>query len=210
MTMKKTETKDFKFTLESMDEGTGTFTGYASVFGVVDSYGDTVMAGAFKRTIKNNKGKGWPMLWSHKVDEPIGLITGEEDERGLKVKGAFNLEDPLALRIRSHMKQGSVTGLSIGYQTMVEEMDKESNTRKLKEIKLWEISPVVFPACDPARVEDVKGLDTEGEPTEKRNDGKAQLGGDPGKPTPQSDTDKLHSFIVLETARVLKHRNTWQ
>lgn len=158
MTTGKTETKTFDFILEKMDDDTGTFTGYASIFGVTDSYNDIVVSGAFKRTIKNNKGKGWPMLWSHKVDEPIGLIHGEEDGKGLKVQGKFNLDDPLALRIRSHMKQGSVTGLSIGYQTVVEELDKEDGTRKLKEIKLWEISPVVFPACDPARIDDVKSL----------------------------------------------------
>lgn len=154
---KQRPTIDFKFTLEEMDEDVGTFSGYASVWGVTDSYGDVVMKGAFNRTIKNRKGKGFPMLWSHKVDEPIGLIHPVEDEKGLKVRGEFNMDDPLAVRIRSHMKQGSVTGLSIGYQTVVEELDKENGTRKLKEIRLWEISPVVFPACEPAQVDGVKG-----------------------------------------------------
>jgi hypothetical protein len=280
----KPETKDFKFVLEEMDDDTGTFTGYASIFGVADSYNDIVMAGAFKRTIKNNKGKGWPMLWSHKVDEPIGLIRGEEDERGLKVRGAFNMDDPLAIRIRSHMKQGSVTGLSIGYQTVLEEMDRDTGVRKLKEIKLWEISPVVFPACDPARVEGVKGAgpdelkpfpnehacrlrdpgdfeDSSFVRTTRKHNGKtysviqAKLEGEDGltdqayryskdtwtadearahcrahagkfesakcnecshvlegdpNPTPPNDSAERHSFIVTETARILRHRHIWQ
>ena len=155
------ETKDFKFTLSDVNDAEGTFEGYASVWDVVDGYGDIVKKGAFKRTIKNNKGKGWPMLWSHKYDEPLGIIYGEEDERGLRVKGQFNMSDPEALRIRSHMQMGSVTGLSIGYATVVEEFDKNTKTRLLKEIKLYEISPVVFPACEPAQVESVKTADGE-------------------------------------------------
>jgi len=207
---KQRPTIDFKFTLEEMADDVGTFTGYASVWGIVDSYGDVVQPGAFKRTIKNRKGKGFPMLWSHKVDEPIGMIFPEEDDKGLKVKGVYNMDDPLAVRIRSHMKQGSVTGLSIGYQTVVEELDKESGTRKLKEIKLWEISPVVFPACEPAQADSgsVKSAD---ETDPKLVECSATLTDpDPAKATLADDSAERHSFVVHERARLLKHYLTWR
>jgi len=153
--IRKTETKDFSFTLKAMDDEAGTFTGYASIWGVVDSYGDAVMPGAFRRSLKSSGGR-YPMLWSHMVDEPIGIIEAREDERGLAVVGHLNLEVQRGREVRSLMRQGAVTGLSIGYQTVVEEFDKESATRLLKEIKLWEISPVVFPALESAQVEAVK------------------------------------------------------
>ena len=45
------EFKSFQFELESADENTGEFSGYASVFGNVDDGGDVVEKGAFAQTI---------------------------------------------------------------------------------------------------------------------------------------------------------------
>ena len=45
------EHKAVGFTLESADENTGEFSGYASVFGNVDDGGDIVVKGAFAETI---------------------------------------------------------------------------------------------------------------------------------------------------------------
>ncbi len=159
------ETKDFKFTLAELDEKAGSFTGYASIWNDVDSYGDQVVKGAFKRTLKARK--AFPMLWSHSMMEPIGVIKGQEDEVGLAVEGQLNLEVQRAREVRSLMVQmkeaGAPMGLSFGYQTITEEIDAVSKTRRLKEIKLYEISPVVFPACDPARIAGVKGEGAEDE-----------------------------------------------
>ncbi len=45
------EVKSFKFNLESADDATGEFSGYASVFGVVDNGGDVIERGAFAKTL---------------------------------------------------------------------------------------------------------------------------------------------------------------
>ena len=37
-----------------LDGESGKFSGYASVFGGVDSYGDTILRGAFESTLRNN------------------------------------------------------------------------------------------------------------------------------------------------------------
>ena len=150
----KLETKEFPFVLTKFDEQAGTFTGYASIFDVVDSYGDSVAKGAFKKTLRESG--SFPMLWSHNTDTPIGVIKGVEDEKGLAVEGSLNLEVQRAAEIRSLMKQGAIKGLSIGYQTMKEGVDREAGTRLLKEIKLWEVSPCVFQACPKATISDVK------------------------------------------------------
>jgi len=152
--MKKLETKEFKFMVDEVDEEKGTFHGYASVFGLVDSYGDMVLPGAFKKTLKEKK--EFPMLWSHNVCEPIGIISGEEDEKGLKVTGQLNRDVQRGREIRSLMAQKAVNGLSIGFVTVKEGIDKDSQARTLKEINLWEISPCVFQACPDAEVIDVK------------------------------------------------------
>lgn len=158
---RKTETKDFKFTLTEVDEAEGTFKGYASIWNEVDSYGDQVKKGAFKRSLSEQK--KFPILWSHMVNEPIGIISGKEDPVGLAVEGQLNLDVQRAREIRSLMKQGAVSGLSIGYQTVLEDVDRQSGTRILKEVRLWEISPVVFPACAGAQVGDVKGAESDPE-----------------------------------------------
>lgn len=159
------ETKDLKFMIEQMDEDRGTFTGYASVWDVVDGDDEMVVKGAFKKTIKEKK--AFPMLWSHDPGEPIGIIVPVEDELGLRVSGSLNLDVQRARETRSLMRQmsdaGTPMGLSIGYNVVKEENDKDTGIRKLKEIRLWEISPVVFPACDPARVDDIKAEDGAGD-----------------------------------------------
>jgi hypothetical protein len=152
--MKKLETKEFKFMADEVDEEKGTFHGYASIFGSVDSYGDMVLPGAFKKTLKEKK--EFPMLWSHNVCEPIGIISGEEDEKGLIVTGQLNRDVQRGREIRSLMAQKAVNGLSIGFVTVKEGVDKDSQARTLKEINLWEISPCVFQACPDAEVIDVK------------------------------------------------------
>jgi len=154
MTTRKTETKDLKFTLEGIDEEKGAFRGYASIWDAVDSYGDIVVKGAFKRTLKDNK--QFPLLWSHNLMEPIGVIEAKEDSHGLAVQGQLNVDVQRGREIRSLMRQGAVTGLSIGFQTVRDEQDKETGYRRLVEAKLWEISPCVFQACPGALADEVK------------------------------------------------------
>ena len=181
---KKLLTKEFPFVLTKMDEEAGTFTGYASIWDKVDSYGDSVAKGAFRKTLKENE--SFPMLWSHNVDEPIGIISGKEDKTGLAIEGKLNLDVQRAKEIRSLMIQKAVKGLSIGYQTQKEDVDRENGTRILKEIKLWEISPCVFQACPDAVVDGVKGdvVNVAGEPVELCEDCLALLNKEPEQSTP--------------------------
>ena len=164
---------EFKFTMNEGDGvEAGTFTGYASVFGVVDSYGDMVMPGAFKKTLREKK--IFPMCWSHDVHEPIGIISGVEDEKGLSVTGKLNLDVQRAREIRSLMAQGAVKGLSIGYNVIKELIDRNSGVRQLKELNVWETSPCVFQACPEAEVGGVKSEEPGGQAPDAP-DGTAEL-----------------------------------
>ncbi|MDO6718821.1 HK97 family phage prohead protease [Psychrosphaera sp. 1_MG-2023] len=157
--MKTKSRLDIPFKIKSVSE-TGEFEGYGSIFGNKDSYSDIVVKGAFEKSLKSHSEKETlpAMLWQHKMDEPIGIYTEmKEDETGLFVKGRLLIEDdPLAKRAHAHLKAGSITGLSIGYVLEDYEYDKEKGGWLLKEIDLWEISLVTFPANEEARISDVK------------------------------------------------------
>ena len=186
---KKLETKEFPFILTKMDDAEGTFEGYASIFDVVDSYGDMVARGAFKKTLRDNP--AFHMLWSHLITEPIGIIRGKEDKVGLVVGGKLNTDIQRGKEVRSHMRQaldaGIPMGLSIGYQTLKEDVDRENGTRLLKEIKLWEVSVCLFQACPGAVISDVKSevINIDGEPVELCDDCLALLDKEPTTVTPE-------------------------
>ena len=59
---------------------------------------------------------------------------------------------------RSLVKQGAIRGMSIGYEAIKWTFDAVEKVRHLKEIKLWEISLVVFPADSAAQVARIKGV----------------------------------------------------
>lgn len=157
---------DIPLTIKSVSD-TGEFDGYGSVFGVKDSYADIVMPGAFQKSLAawQEKGRLPALLWQHNMAEPIGIYTEmREDATGLYVKGRLLIEDdPLAKRAHAHMKAGSLSGLSIGYLLNDYEYDKDKSAFLLKEIDLWEVSLVTFPANDEARIADVKSLLERGE-----------------------------------------------
>lgn len=138
----------------------GEFEGYGSIFGNQDSYDDVVLPGAFQASLAQwqQKGRLPAMLWQHNMQEPIGIYTEmKEDENGLYVKGRLLVDDdPLAKRAHGHMKAGSLTGLSIGYMLKEWDFDRDKDVFLLKEVDLWEVSLVTFPANDEARISNVK------------------------------------------------------
>jgi len=149
------EEKTFPFELKEIDEK-GIFEGYASIFGKPDAMNEVVEKGAFTRTIKANK--QFPMLWYHDPRNPIGIISEiTEDEKGLKVKGELNLEVQAAKEKYALMKQKAIRGLSFGFNTVKDLWD--GNIRRLKEVKLFEISPCTFQAHPKALISNVKSFE---------------------------------------------------
>ncbi len=145
----------------------GKFSGYGSVFGVVDSYGEVVAPGAFENSLKDLKAKGrsLPVLWQHQTSNPIGNWTKlEEDETGLAGDGELWLQDaPQAAIAYKGLLTKAITGLSIGYYVKAYEVDEEKKQITLTDVNLVEISIVTSPANDEARVEAVKSKLARGE-----------------------------------------------
>jgi len=150
----------FKLDNDSLTEA-GAFRGYASIWNVVDSQGDIVEKGAFRKTLKEKKNGRVKLLWSHDAyGPPIGYVTAAEDEHGLAVEGQLFLEANARAREAYAAAMADVLdGLSIGYKTIKDTMDRSANVRRLKELELYEISLCNFQACPGAVVTGVKSLD---------------------------------------------------
>lgn len=153
---KKVETKlldaeavEFKF-----DAETGTIRGYASVFGGVDSYGDTVLPGAFKRTL-TERSRSVKMRFNH-TSQVVGKWTSiKETAEGLLVEGQLTPNHSLASDVLASLQHGAFDGLSIGFYD-VESEKNDHGGRNLKDIELVEISVVEEPADMAAKILAVK------------------------------------------------------
>jgi uncharacterized protein len=157
-------TKTLKFGEVSlkMEGDTGKFSGYASVFGGVDSYGDTIIKGAFESTLRNAKPK---MFFNHEWSMPIGKwVKAKEDDHGLFVEGELTPDLGLAADVRAAMKHGTLDGLSIGGFLKAGDYEETEKGRIIRKwSQLAEVSPVVFPADGAARIDlsSVKSMDFE-------------------------------------------------
>jgi HK97 family phage prohead protease len=160
------------FEVKSISDSGGDmiFEGYGSVFGVVDSYGDMVIKGAFARAVElANKNERWPsMLWQHgftsRGDEPVGIWTAmEEDDYGLKLTGKLadtSLGSDL-YKLLKMQPRPAIDGLSIGYIPVKSRPGEGVGQpeRILEDVDLWEISPVTFAANKEATVTSVKSIE---------------------------------------------------
>lgn len=154
--MRKTEHMEVPFELKELDEATGTFTGYASVFGNVDLGGDVVEPGAFKRTLDHTKG-AVPILWMHDASRPVGIgVSATEDVKGLAVSGQLDLDTQKGREVYSGLKMGYIGAMSIGYKAIGKEI--KDGVRHLTELALPEYSLLTkgFAMNPEAAVEGVK------------------------------------------------------
>lgn len=148
---------DFKDLGQDADKKFGYFEGYGAIFGNKDSVNDIIAPGAFTETLKKD---GLPSLLLHHNSTviPGAWTDAYEDERGLYMKGALNLEVQAGREAHSLMKQKALKGLSIGYLTQDYHYDQTTGVRTLKKVKLLEVSIVTFPANDKAKITGVKFL----------------------------------------------------
>ncbi len=147
--------KTFKLEIKEFGND-GVFTGMASVYGNRDLGGDVVEAGAFSKTLSEKNGEV-PILWQHDMREPIGIGKLSDSADGLQIKGELALESPTAVKAYGLLKRGVLKGLSIGYDTIRDEV--KDKVRYLKELKLWEVSIVTFPMNELATVQSVKQIE---------------------------------------------------
>lgn len=172
------KTKVSHFEVKADDAAAGVFTGYASVFGNKDSYGDVVVKGAFAKSLESygEAGSGIPCYWSHQMmSDPmlnIGVTTSaEEDETGLKVTVALDVENnPKAAYAHRLLKEGRVNQMSFAYD-VIDGGEKKSNDGEeffeLRELKIHEVSVVPVGANQATEILEVKSRQLANEHTDE-------------------------------------------
>ncbi len=149
-------TKDF---IDRSEEGV--ISGYASVFGNVDSYGDIVVKGAFSKFLSEleRTGKKISVYYGHNMEDPranIGVVTElEEQDHGLWFKAQLDLSgDTYGRIVYEQLKDGRLDSMSFGYSIV--DAAPTGEGYELRELKLFEVSVVPIPANDQALVTSVK------------------------------------------------------
>jgi HK97 family phage prohead protease len=195
--------------IEVKADAQGRIEGYASTFGgAPDRHGDIVTPGAFARSLAEHKAQGTlpAMLWSHRLEEPIGRWTNmQEDATGLFVSGQVNLKTERGREAFEHIRAGDATAFSIGY--IVPEGGRRylgKGTFALDLVDLIEVSIVAIPANTRARIRAVKHINTKAEAIAfLRNAGLSKAaaarfaaGGFPALNTTTDDSETIAALIA--------------
>lgn len=152
---------DFELRSAEGDDGNNKIEGYSAVFNKLSNpmfgFREKIKPGAFKETIKNDDVRA---LWNHDTSKVLGRTKNntlklEEDEKGLKI----NIEPPetsWANDVMTSIKREDVDQMSFGFNVLEDEWDqndKENIIRTLTKVKLFEVSPVTFPAYPQTNVQ---------------------------------------------------------
>ena len=131
--------KSFEGNVKDVDSKQGIVSGYFSAFGMVDSDGDIMMPGAFKRSIQDwgpeAKGRVKHLL-NHDPSQPLGKILElKEDSYGLFYRsqvGSHRLGQDFIKMVESDL----IGEHSIGFRTLREQKSSEAN--EIHEVMLFE------------------------------------------------------------------------
>lgn len=141
----------------------GIFTGYGSVFGVVDAHNDLIMPGAYADVLAS--GAPVDVYVNHdwiNGNLPVGRWNNlAEDARGLSGTAELVMQMRGGSDAYWAMKRGLVNGLSVAIIPDNKSIERRADgVRVIHRIKaLKEISVVTDPANADARVTDVKFMD---------------------------------------------------
>ena len=149
------ERKAVNFEIKKDDIAGRVFSGYASTFDV-DLGGDIIVPGAFKKTIEGRQDK-IKVLWQH--NEPIGKsMRLYEDSIGLFVEGKVS-KTRLGDEAIELMRDKVVNQMSIGFSIPAGKSEmSDDGLRIIREVKLFEFSPVTFPMNENAIITGVKNM----------------------------------------------------
>jgi HK97 family phage prohead protease len=115
-----------EFKADGSESDSGSFSGYANNFGVLDSYDDITLPGCFKDSLPEFMNSGFTAP-DHKwgITSEIGFaVEAYEDETGLFIKSVYHpTPDAQTIRqkVNNRLANGKKVSLSIGYRTVESE-----------------------------------------------------------------------------------------
>jgi HK97 family phage prohead protease len=114
-----------------------------------------VKRGAFSKTL--NDGADVRLLINHEgvplARSKSGTLALEEDERGLRVEADLDPMNPDSARILSAMKRGDISQMSFAFRTIKDSFNADRSVRELREVQLFDVSVVTFPAYEETMAE---------------------------------------------------------
>jgi len=143
-----------EFRVEQREDGKKLIRGHAAVFNVETDLGwfrERIAPGAFRESIETDDVRA---LFNHDENfilgrNKAGTLTMREDEQGLYVE----IDPPdtqVARDLVTSIERGDISQMSFGFQTIKDSWETEENAAKdlrtLEKVKLWDVSPVTFPA----------------------------------------------------------------
>lgn len=139
----------------------GVIEGYVTKWGTVDSYGSTFERGCFAKTLQERGGRV-KVLWNHDEDELIGKpLELREDDVGLFARIQLVMPVQRAREAFELAKAEALDSFSFGFRTIKDAW--VDGVRRIKEVALYEVSPVVFEANSNALITGVRTMHNENE-----------------------------------------------
>ena len=174
--MDNKEIKSFELSIKEEGDDKGQVEAVFSVFNNVDSDGDVVVPGAVKSGFKDTQ---VPMVFAHKWDQPIGKGSIVQDDDKAVFKGSFFMETEAGKEAYNLVKSmGDLQQWSFGFRVddsevapfkKSDEPGDEYDVRYLKELTVYEVSPVLVGANQETYTLAIKsGEDTIYEKTEEK------------------------------------------
>ena len=166
--------------LITTDEVEGKVQAVFSNFNEVDSDGDVVLP----NSIKSGYGeRGVAMVWAHDWKDVIGRGEIKQDDHRAVFEGQFIMDTDRGRDAFNTVKaMGDLQQLSFGYEVVDSEngmFKKDNNTeievRFLKDVKVWEVSPVLVGANQNTYTMSVKGDEHEEQKGKRFNEEVAEV-----------------------------------
>ena len=146
--MSEKEVKNIDLELKAETEGK--VSAVFSVFNSLDSDGDIVLPGSIKSGFKSGS---VPMVWAHKWDMPIGKGSIKSDGEKATFEGEFFMDTDSGKEAYKIVKNmADMQQWSFGYRVndaergKIGEGDEEKDARFLKDLTVFEVSPVLVGA----------------------------------------------------------------
>lgn len=153
--------------------------GHAALFNqpteIMEGFTEVIEPGAFARALRENQDVR--ALFNHDASLILGRTTAgtlrlSEDEQGLRYE-IDPADTQLARDLSASIERGDISQSSFGFivRDQMLEIDEDDNvTRTIRDVDLFDVSPVTFPATDETDV----ALRMKHEMKEERNNGVAQ------------------------------------
>lgn len=163
------ERKTFTGCTKFIDEAQGIVEAVVAVTGNLDMGNDVIVSGAFKKTLNENR-KKIKVLDNHRTDSVVAVVgkaleihevprtelpadllqAYPEATGGLYTRTQYLMDTPEGLGAFKRIQNGAVSEYSIGYDPKDQEMKdidwrgEKVVARFLKQVQLWEYSPVIW------------------------------------------------------------------